>query len=349
MQRGKKGISKQVKAHANKPVVKKKKYEGDFGTVISTGSTLLDLAISGGRIRGGGLPTGIIVEIFGPSGSGKTVLLSEIAGTIQRAEGEIVFFDPEARLNKQFARIFDLNIKDIAYSTPNTIKELFEGIAALEASKSAKIKGIFADSLAALSTDIEMDNTDGDKMGMRRPKEFSENFRKYARFLAQKDVIFVVSNQIRENVNRINKFSPKYSSPGGKALEHYPSLRLQTTSPEKIWAEKTIKGIKTKRVIGIKTKVSIHKSSVWKPHGTADISIYFDYGIDDIRTNLQYIKTNTRNTVYTIGDSKLDKEIAKSISIIEDDDLEDELRENVIDLWEEIERAFKTERKKKKR
>ena len=74
----------------------KKKYDGNDEVMISTGSTLLDLAISGGRKRGGGLPGGILVEIFGPSGCGKTVLLCEIAGGVQRQKGKIMFRDPEA-------------------------------------------------------------------------------------------------------------------------------------------------------------------------------------------------------------------------------------------------------------
>jgi RecA/RadA recombinase len=106
--------------------IEKPEYDGDFGTVISTGSTLLDLAISGGRIRGGGLPGGILVEVFGPSGSGKTVLLSEIAGAVQRQGGSIMFKDPEARLNPQFAKLFGLELKEGDYSNPDTVNEVFK-------------------------------------------------------------------------------------------------------------------------------------------------------------------------------------------------------------------------------
>ena len=97
-------------------IKRKPKYDGDFGQVTSTGSTLLDLAISGGRVHGGGLPSKIFAEIFGPSGSGKTVLLSEIAGAVIRGKGEVMFRDPEARLNEKFAKIFDLDISKISVS-----------------------------------------------------------------------------------------------------------------------------------------------------------------------------------------------------------------------------------------
>ena len=180
-------LSRQIQRKVE--TTKKEKYvefEGKFlGNNISTGSTLLDLAISGGRVRGGGLPAGILVEIFGPSGSGKTVLLSEIAGNIQTKGGEIMFHDPEARLNKQFAKMFGLVLKDEDYTRTDTIPELFKSVRAWEPpEKKGTIHGVMADSLAALSTDQEMDNEEGDKMGMRRPKEFSEQLRRTCRILA---------------------------------------------------------------------------------------------------------------------------------------------------------------------
>src|SRR5574343_1146298 len=125
-------LNEQIKRHATTPAKKKRKYDGNMANVISTGSTLLDLAISGGRVRGGGIPGGILVEIFGPSGAGKTVLLSEIAGAIQRKGGDIMFHDPEARLNKQFAQMFDVDIEDIAYTTPDTVTEVFKAVRSWE-------------------------------------------------------------------------------------------------------------------------------------------------------------------------------------------------------------------------
>lgn len=101
-------LSDQMKRRVEEPVAPLMEYDGSIGTVISTGSTLLDLAISGGRVRGGGIPGGIFVEAFGPPSSGKTVLLCEIAGAIQRQGGEVMFYDPEARLNKKFAEVFQL-------------------------------------------------------------------------------------------------------------------------------------------------------------------------------------------------------------------------------------------------
>ena len=96
-------LSKQMHRHSVKKIKPAKELEGDTRIMTSTGSTLLDLCIAGGRVHGGGLPGGILAEIFGPSSTGKTVFLSELAGAIQRQEGEVTFHDPEARLDKQFA------------------------------------------------------------------------------------------------------------------------------------------------------------------------------------------------------------------------------------------------------
>jgi len=340
-------LSEQIKNHATTPPKKKRKYEGNISTVISTGSTLLDLAISGGRVRGGGIPGGILVEIFGPSGSGKTVLLSEIAGDIKRRGGEIMFHDPEARLNKQFAQLFDLNTEEIDYTIPNTIPEVFGSVRNWEP-KSPTINGVMADSLAALSTDMEMENKDGDKMGMRRAKEFSEELRRTCRILTHNNVLMVCSNQVRVNRDA-GMYGQKYTTPGGEAVGFYSSLRLRMLKPEKIAMKEHIAGREVKRIIGIRTEIEVFKSSIWKPYRSAPVTILFDYGIDDIRENLQYIKDFTKNTIYTVGDLKLGPSMEKAIRVIEKDGLEDTLKNQVIDLWEEIESKFDTERKPKKR
>ncbi len=321
-------------------------YEGNFENMISTGSTLLDLAISGGRVRGGGLPGGILVEIFGPSGSGKSVMLSELGGAIQRQKGSSMFFDPEYRLNKQFAQIFGLDTEEIAYEIPTTVKEMFVKIFHWEPEDKNKIHGIFADSLAALSTELEMENDEGDKMGMKRAKEFSEWLRKTCQMLPTKNILMVASNQVRQSGNQ---FGPKYRTPGGESVGFYSSVRLQIHNPEKIYETHHIAGKKTTRVIGVESKVEVYKNSTWKPYRTAPLTILFDYGIDDVRQNLQFVKDYTKNNTYTVNDKTLDNSMEKAIQKVEKQNLENELREQVIDLWGEIESKFEQNRKPKKR
>lgn len=328
----------------NKVIPPKSEYEGNSERITSTGSTLLDLAISGGRFREGGIPAGILVEIFGPSGSGKTVLLCQIAGNLQKKGGNIMFHDPEARLNKQFARMFHLDTDAIDYTTPDTVPEVFKAVRKWEPDHPKQVNGIFADSLAALSTDLEMDKEEGDKMGMRRAKEFSEETRKTCRIITKKDYLMVCSNQIRQNSNA-GPYEPKYRTPGGEAIAFYSSLRLRCKSPQKIKEEKSIGKKKHTRVIGVATEIDVFKSSVWKPHNTALVYIIFDYGVDDIRANLKYLKTNTSDSIYQLNGKKLGKSINHAIKIVERDHLESELKEAVIDLWNDIESRFKSDRK----
>ena len=345
MKRAAPTLSKQIKKHATTPVKKKAEYDGNTEVMVSTGSTLLDLAISGGRVRGGGIPGGVLVEIFGPHSSGKTVLLCEIAGAVQRGGGKAKFLDPEARLNKQFASIFGLSIEKDHYHIPNTVTEMFGHINGWEPEKN-RIHGVFADSFAALSTNLEMDNEEGDKMGQRRAKEFSEGLRKYCRTLAGSNIIMVGSNQIRESMN---SYGPKFKAPGGEAIGFYSSLRLRTSIKEKIRPKKTMGGKEVSRVTGVQIKVDVFKNSVWEPDRDATLTINYKYGIDDIRENLAFVKRYKGLTSYALYGKKLNISLDKSIQLIEKDDSEDMLREEVIDLWEEIEEKFKIERKPKKR
>lgn len=322
-------------------------YDGNFGRKVSTGSTLLDLAISGGRVRGGGLPGGVLVEIFGPSGSGKTVLLSEIAGSVQRQGGEIMFHDPEARLNKQFAKLFDLDVDEMKYSTPDTVPEVFKAVRDWDVKDDSIINGIMADSLAALSTDMEMEAKEGDKMGMRRAKEFSEELRKTCRILTKNNFLMVCSNQVRENLDA-GPYGQKYKSPGGEAIGFYSSLRLRTLNPEKIKEKRTFAGKEVIRTVGVKVQIEVHKNSIWKPYRTAPVIILFDYGIDDIRANLQFLKDYSKNTVYTIAGRSLSNKMEDAVKMVEDEKLEEALKQQVILLWNEIEFKFMTQRKPKR-
>lgn len=342
-------LSTQMINRASKPLQRKPGHEGKFfGNNISTGSTLVDLAISGGRVRGGGLPAGILVEIFGPSGSGKTVLLSEIAGDIQRKGGSLKFYDPEARLNPTFAKMFGLNLDDSEYSRPDTVPEVFKAVRSWNPDgKDETIHGVMADSLAALSTDQEMEKDEGDKMGMRRAKEFSEELRKTCRILAKNNYLMVCSNQVRINVGG-GDWGPKYTTPGGEAVGFYASCRLRTSITKKIFKEKKFHGKIVKRVIGVEIEVEVFKNSIWKPHHVAPVTIIFDYGVDDIRQNLQFVKTYSGKSVYTVDSENMGQSLEDAIRRVEDEDRVEQLKQQVILLWNKIESQFDSNRKPKR-
>jgi len=344
IRRSEKAISEQVKEHAKHKPKREPEFEGDIRRVVSTGSTLLDLAISGGRIHGGGIPGGILVEISGKESSGKTVLLCSIAGNVRKLGGQVLFRDPEYRLDTQFARMFGMHIEDIDYDVCQTVPELFAPVRSWKPKPSdgSVIHGIFADSLAALSTDMEL--KDKDKTGMRRAKEFSEECRKSCVALRKKGLIMVCSNQLRQNVGGGN-YAPKYTTPGGEAIGYYSSLRLRTGEVKDIILQKTINGVKIKKTVGIDVTIKVVKSSVWKPKQTARVSIIYDTGVDDVRANLMYLKEMCGYEQYHALGVDLGKDIFRASDHIYKKIVRiNKLREEVINMWEAIERKFKITR-----
>lgn len=340
MQRTK--LSDQIKQRASAPVPD----DESGAAMISTGSTLLDLAISGARTERGGIPAGVLVEIFGPASSGKTVMLSEIAGSARRAGGQVMFRDPEARLNREFAALFGLDIDEVDYDIPSTVAEVFGPIREWEPEPQDAVHGVFADSLAALTTEWEEEGKD--QYGMRRAKEFSEQCRLTCRSLPEKNIVMVCSNQVRQNLDA-GPYGQKYKSPGGEAIGFYASLRLRIKSTQKIQRKRKVKGQDLQRIVGVQTEIEVFKSSISEPYHTAPIYILYDYGIDDIRANLQFVKSIRKTSKYVIGDQELDKSLEKTIEAIEEDELEHDLENEVVDLWHEIEKNFRHKRKAKRK
>ena len=192
-----------------------------------------------------------------------------------------------------------------------------------------------------------MDNDDGDKMGGRRGKEYSEGFRKSCREIKKNNYLMLASNQIRDSFAPVGE---KFATTGGKAVGFYASVRLRLYAPEKIRTkEKKIGKKLVKKVVGTKVKVEVYKNSCDIAFRTAYIYIMNGYGIDDIRANLQYVKDYTKNKTYQVRDIKLDTSLDKSCQIVERDNLEGKLKKEVIELWHMIEDKFKIERKPKKR
>lgn len=366
--------AEKVEEHSKRRPRREDKYDGDFSKVVSTGSTLLDLAISGRVIRGGGIPGGILVEIYGPNSAGKTVLMSEIAGGIQRQNGKVKFKDAEGRLSKKFASIFDFTVEDCEYGIPKQVKDAFMDLMTWEPDggpcfgqynarrkkckecdnseacqdtdpENLPMHGVFIDSFAQLSGELEAGAEDIDARGSARAKEFSQWMRKLAPRIVEKKWLIVGSNQIRDNQKAVTQFDPRYITPGGNAVPHAASLRLEVLPGQKLREEKTINGKKVRHEYGHITNVKIAKNTVSGQKDATEIYIVIDYGIDDITANLNYLKKFSEGTKYWTGDNSLEEAIAT----VEEDDLEEKLREAVIDLWEEIQEKFKKERKRKAR
>jgi len=312
--------------------------EPNWKEMLSTGSTLLDLALTGGRVYGGGVPGGILMEVYGRSGSGKTSILSELGGAAQAKGGEVMFLDTEARLDEGYARTYGLSIPKESYHRPNTVTEMFSLMGGWDPDPK-NLNVLAADSLAALSTELELEK--GDKMGMRRAKEFSEGLRKYCRLISKMNWLVACSNQVRQG-----DFGDV--TPGGKAIEFYASARISVNMKGKVEKVKKVGKKDITKPIGIYSECVVTKSSIDKPYRTAPIYIIFDYGLDDIRANLQWNKDMKADTSYNALD-KTYVGMDAAINYIEENELEDKLKNETIALWAEIEAKFKIDRKKKNR
>ena len=332
-------LAAEVKRGVKAPLEKEKPLR--FDHVISTGSTVLDLNISGGRVRGGGVPGGIIVEIYGPSAAGKTSVLAEMCSSAQAKGGQAKFQDPEARLDKEYSIIYGMTLRDKEdYTRPNTVVECFDNIKNWKPTNPDVVNIVGTDSLAALSTEMEMESED--KRGQKRAKDFSQELRKIARVIALNNWLIACTNQLR---------SGEWGevTPGGMAIPYYSSLRMRVAEVSKIEKTKKIGEKDIKKVIGIKSSVYIKKSTVDDPYRQVEIFIMFGYGIDDIRGNLQWYKDMTKGTKYECGDGKSYVSLDQATMYVEKNGLEKELKERVIDLWEKIEEKFKEDRKPKVR
>jgi RecA/RadA recombinase len=318
--------------------------------IVSTGSTLLDLAIFGGRIRGGGLPGGLIVEIFGEAQLGKTAILAEICGCSQNNGGEVKFADPEGRLDREYAEIYGVNLPEDKYWRPDVVEDVFEDIREWNPTNKNVVNIYGCDSLAALSSRLEMDK--GDKMGMKIAKEMSAGLRKTGRLIAEDGYkCLVCTNQLRHGE------SGSYT-PGGKGVPFWASVRISIKAMYKkkfgrdhlITKEVTLESNrKVPKVIGINSLATVIKNSKDDPHRDAYIPIIFNHGIDDIRANLQWQKDMKKAGSYECGDGTTYQAMDYAIQYVERENLELKLREQVIDLWEEIEEKFKKATRGRKR
>jgi RecA/RadA recombinase len=318
--------------------VEKKQISWEKIPIVSTRSTLLDLAISGGRRKEGGLPCCILVEVHGPAGSGKSALLSTIGADAQEKGGESQLQDPESRVDKEYARIYEIELDKTNYHRPETVSQVFHFIEE-EWKTEKQPKVLLTDSIAALTTELEQET--GDKMGMRRAKEFSAGFRKNARIIS--NMLWMCSNQERESDTGI-------VTTGGKAVAYYASVRIRVQQKNKVSIKKKNKyDVEIERIIGIKSECFVEKSTVDDPYRSAPLYIIFGRGIDDVRANLQYLKEMQKLTSYMCPDGKSFMGMEQAILHVEEKDLVKDLKNLTIEMWHEIEELFKANRNRSRK
>jgi recombination protein RecA len=286
-------------------------------TVIPTGSLALDIALGVG-----GIPKGRVVEVFGPEGSGKTTVCLHMIAEAQSKGGIAAFIDAEHALDPTYARELGVNIDELLVSQPDSGEQALEIADMLV--RSAALDLVVIDSVAALVPRAEIEGEMGDTHVGLQARLMSQAMRKLSGSLSRFDTTAIFINQLREKIGVM--FGSPETTPGGRALKFYSTIRLDVRKIENL-KDGT-------EVVGSRTRVKVVKNKVAPPFRQCEFDIMYGKGISkegsliDVGVDLEIVKKSGAWFTYEGDQLGKGRENARQF-LAEHTDLRDEIERKV--------------------
>ncbi|HVD69057.1 MAG TPA: recombinase RecA [Actinomycetota bacterium] len=306
------------KQHGKGAVMKLGEHPMNVGmTTIPTGSLALDIALGVG-----GIPRGRVVEVFGPEGSGKTTVCLHIIAEAQRQGGIAAFIDAEHALDPTYARELGVNIDELLVSQPDSGEQALEIADMLV--RSGAMHLVVIDSVAALVPRAEIEGEMGDTHVGLQARLMSQAMRKLAGSLSKFETTAIFINQLREKIGVM--FGSPETTPGGRALKFYSSVRLDVRKIENLKDGTD--------VVGSRTRVKVVKNKVAPPFRQCEFDIMYGKGISkegsllDTGVDLEIVKKAGAWFTYEGEQLGQGRENARAF-LVEHIDLRDEIERKV--------------------
>lgn len=290
-------------------------------SVISSGSISVDDVLGVG-----GYPRGRIVEVYGPESSGKTTLTLHAIAEVQRQGGIAAFIDAEHAMDPVYARNLGVNTDELLLSQPSTGEEALE--IAEQLVRSGAIDMVVVDSVAALVPKAEIEGEMGDSHVGLQARLMSQALRKLSGAINKSKTIAIFINQIREKVGIM--FGNPETTPGGRALKFYSTIRIEVRRGQQIK--------KGDQILGNETKIKIVKNKVAPPFRVAEVEIMYGEGISRegslLKLGVEHDIVSKSGAWYGYGDERLGQGGPNSVQFLKENpdialEIENKIREKL--------------------